>query len=76
MKKIIRVEDLCCKRCAERVAQKLELTEGVRAARGNYKKNVILVEHDERVTDEMMKEIVEQAGFKVLIVELRKGMFY
>lgn len=76
MKKIIKVEDLCCKRCATRAAEKLELADGIRAARGDYKKNVILVEHDDRITDREMCEIVEQAGFKVLSVEIRKGLFY
>ena len=76
MKKIIRVEDLCCKRCAVRAANKLELTDGVHAARGDYKKNVILVEHDERVTDLQLREVVEREGFKVTSVEIRKGLFY
>lgn len=76
MKKIIRVEDLCCKRCAKRAAEKLELSDGVRAARGDYRKNVILVEHDERIDENKLCEIVEQAGFKVLSVEVRKGLFY
>lgn len=76
MKKIIRVEDLCCKRCANRAAEKLELSDGVRAARGDYRKNVILVEHDERIDENKLCEIVEQAGFKVLSVEVRKGLFY
>lgn len=76
MKKVIRVEDLCCKKCAERAANKLELLEGVKAARSNLRKNVVLVEHDETVTDDMLKTAVENAGFKVLTVEVRKGLFY
>ncbi len=76
MKKIIRIEDLCCKRCAVRAANKLELLDGVLSAKGNYRKNVILVQHDSRVTDEMLKETVEKESFVVLSVEERKGLFY
>ena len=76
MKKIIRVEDLCCKRCAVRAANKLKLLDGVLAAKGNYRKNVLLVEHDNRVTDQMLKEAVEKEAFVVLSIEERKGIFY
>lgn len=76
MKKIIRVEDLCCKRCAQRVAGKVELLPGVLSAKENYRKNVILVQAEERVTDEELQASVEGEGFKVLSVEVRKGIFY
>lgn len=76
MKKIIRVEDLCCKRCAVRAANKLELMEGVLAAKGDYKKNVLLVSVESSVTDEMLRDAVEKEGFVVLAIEERKGLFY
>ena len=76
MKKVIRVEDLCCKRCAVRAANKLELLDGVLSAKGNYRKNVILVQHDSRITEEALKETVENESFVVLSVEERKGLFY
>lgn len=76
MKSVIRVEDLCCGKCAERAANKLELLDGVIAAKGNFHKNVILVETNGSVTDETLKETVEKAGFIVLSVEKRKGLFY
>lgn len=76
MKKIVRVEDLCCKRCAQRVAGKVQLLSGVISAKENYRKNVILVQAEERVTDEELRSVVEGEGFKVLSVEIRKGIFY
>ncbi len=76
MKKIIRVEDLCCKRCAERAAGKVELLSGVISAKENYRKNAILVQAEARVTDEELRSAVEAEGFKVLSVEIRKGIFY
>lgn len=76
MKKIIRVEDLCCKKCAGRAARKLEMVDGITAARGDYKKNVILVQTDAFVPDEILRETVEKAGFAVVSIEERKGLFY
>ena len=76
MKKIIRVEDLCCKRCAVRTANKLELLDGVFSAKGDYRKNVLLASVGASVTDEMLRDAVEKEGFVVLSVEERKGLFY
>ncbi len=76
MKKIIRVEDLCCKRCAVRAANKLTLLDGVLAAKGDYRKNVLLVSVTSDVTDDMLRTAVEKEGFVVLAVEERKGLFY
>ncbi len=76
MKKIIRIEDLCCQRCAVRTANKLTLIDGVLKAKGDYKKGVILVEIDNRITDEMLKTALENEGMKVTSIEIRKGLFY
>lgn len=76
MNRIIRVEALCCKRCADRVAGKVELLDGVQSAKGNSRKNVILVSGDCSVTDERLRSVVEGEGFKVLSIEPRKGLFY
>ncbi len=44
MKRVIEVEDLCCKRCAERAEKKLLLLDGVSGAKANFKRNIIFVE--------------------------------
>jgi copper chaperone CopZ len=76
MKKIIRVESLCCKTCAKHAENQLKMLDGVFAARSDFRKNVLLVEHDARITDEMLRKTTEEAGFTVLSVEVRKGLFY
>jgi copper chaperone CopZ len=76
MKKIIRVESLCCKACAKHAENKLKMLDGVFAAKSNLRKNVLLIEHDARVTDQMLQKTTEEAGFTVLSVEVRKGLFY
>ena len=73
MKKVIEVEDMCCKKCAERAEKKLLLLSGVSGAKANFKKGVILVEST--LSDEELAACVEDAGFKVKEVRPRKGIF-
>ena len=75
MKKTIKVNDLCCQRCADQMAVKLALIEGVRGAKANYKKGLVFVDVDESVTDERLKAVFEGTGMEVLSIELRKGIF-
>ena len=75
MKKTIKVNDLCCQRCADQMATKIALIDGVRAAKASYKKNVIFVDVNESVTDEMLKEVFKETGMEVLSIEKRKGIF-
>ena len=75
MKKTIKVNDLCCQRCADQMAVKLALLDGVRAAKANYKKGLIFVDIAESVTDETLKSVFEGTGMEVLSIEKRKGIF-
>ena len=73
MKRVIETEGMCCKKCAERVEKKLLLQEGVSGARANYKKGTILVETT--LSDGELIKIVTEAGFTVVKVRERKGIF-
>lgn len=73
MKKIIEVKDLCCKRCAERAEKKLRLLDGVTGARANVRKGVVFVESS--LPDGALAECLELAGFTVLAVRPRRGIF-
>ena len=75
MKKTIKVDDLCCQRCADQMAVKIALIDGVRAAKGNYKKGLIFIDANENVTDEQIKSVFEGTGMNVLSIEKRKGIF-
>ena len=44
MKRVIEVEDLCCKRCAERAEKKLLMLDGVRGAKPNFKRKIVFVD--------------------------------
>ena len=73
MKKVIEVEEMCCKRCAERAEKKLLLLDGVSGAKANFKKGVIFVESD--LPDEALSACVSEAGFPVKSIRPRKGIF-
>lgn len=75
MKKTITVEDLCCQRCADQMAVKIALIDGVHAAKGNYKKGLIFIEADASVTDAEIMAVFEDTGMKVLSIAPRKGIF-
>ncbi len=75
MKKVIYVDDLCCQRCAEQMAVKLMLLDGVDKAKSDYKKNRIFIEVKESVTEEALRSVFKDTGMEVLSVELRKGIF-
>ena len=75
MKKTIKVNDLCCQRCADQMAIKIALIDGVRAAKASYKKNIIFVDVNESVTDEALKAVFDDTGMEVLAIEKRKGIF-
>ena len=75
MKKTIKVNDLCCQRCADQMAVKIALIEGVRAAKANYKKGLVFVDAEESVTNEALKAVFEGTGMEVLSIEVRKGIF-
>ena len=73
MKRVIEVDGMCCKRCAERAEKKLLLLDGVTGARANFKKGVILVEST--LKDEELDACVTDAGFAVKEIRVRKGLF-
>lgn len=73
MKKVIEVDGMCCKRCAERAEKKLLLLDGVKGAKANFKKGIIFVESE--LNDDALKDCVTDAGFTVKEIRIRKGIF-
>ena len=69
MKKVIEVEGMCCKRCAERIEKKLLLL----GAKANFKKGIVFVESD--LSDDALSACVTEAGFTVREIRARKGIF-
>ena len=75
MKKVIKVNDLCCAACAKQMAVRLSLIDGVRAAKANFKKNIIFVDVAESVSDEALRSVFKDTDMQVLSIEKRKGIF-
>lgn len=75
MKKVIKVKDLCCALCCERLSEALELKDGVLKASADRKKNAVFVETLSSMSDEFLRAAVEKEGFEVLSVERRRGLF-
>lgn len=75
MKKIVTVTDLCCERCARRLADSLKVNENIINAKADYKKNRLFVEVPSSLTDEVLREIVRKEGYEVVSVSVRKGLF-
>lgn len=73
MKRVIEVDGMCCKRCAERAEKKLLLLDGVTGAKANYKKAIIFVETE--IEDTVLEECLNAAGFSVRNIRARKGIF-
>ena len=73
MKRVIEVEGMCCKRCAERAEKKLLLLDGVSGAKANFKKGIIFVET--QLPDEALAACVSEAGFSVKEIRARRGIF-
>lgn len=73
MKRVIEVENLCCKRCAERAEKKLLLLDGVSGAKANFRRGIIFVETE--LPDEALFACVTEAGFTVKEIRERKGIF-
>lgn len=75
MKKVVYVNDLCCQRCADQMAVKLALVDGVDKAKADFKKNRIFIEVKENVLDESLRAVFDGTGMEVLSIEIRKGIF-
>ncbi len=75
MKKVIYVNDLCCQRCADQMAVKLALLDGVLKAKADYKKNKIFIEVKEDTAEESLRKVFEGTGMEVLSIDIRKGIF-
>ncbi|MDE7163770.1 MAG: heavy metal translocating P-type ATPase [Clostridia bacterium] len=65
MKKLITVEGMCCDHCAARVEKALSAVSGVVSADVKLKKNLAVVRSREEISDEEIKKVIEDAGYKV-----------
>ncbi len=69
MKKLVSIEGMCCDHCAARVEKALSAVGGVVSADVKLKKNLAVIRSREEVSDEEIKRVVEEAGYKVTAIE-------
>lgn len=74
MKKIIEIKGMSCEHCQNRVEKALNAVEGVEA-KVELKKNRAVVNLNQDVNDEKLKAVVEEAGYQVISITEKKGLF-
>lgn len=74
MKKIIQLEGLNCGHCVAKATKVLNAIDGV-AADVNLKTQQATVKLSKDVVDQVLIDAIEQAGYKVISVAEKKGLF-
>ena len=68
MEKTIEIEGMMCANCVKHVTKALNALEGVKAEVSLEKKNAVVIFENE-VSDEKLKEAVEEEGYKVISIK-------
>lgn len=68
-RRIIRIDGMHCQNCAERVRRAIEAVDGV-SVRVDLKSGIASVDMDRNVEDHRLKKAVEEAGYKVVSIEM------
>lgn len=74
MKKIIKVNGMSCAHCQGKVEKALNSIAGVEA-KVNLDKKIATVKLNEAVSDEVLSKAITDAGFSVVGIEEKKGLF-
>ncbi|QHQ62631.1 heavy metal transporter [Anaerocolumna sedimenticola] len=74
MKKIIKIEGMTCSHCQARVEKALNSITGV-DAKVDLKKKAAVVSLDSDISDSVFKDAVSEAGYEVVSIEEKKGLF-
>jgi copper chaperone CopZ len=74
MKKIIEINGMSCGHCQARVEKALNAIEGI-DAKVDLKKKRAVVSLAKEVDDQTLKNAVMNAGYEVVKVEEKKGLF-
>lgn len=74
MKKVIHLEGMTCGHCRDRVETALNDITGVKAKVDLVKKQAVVSSRGE-VSDEILRQTVEDAGYRAISIEEKKGFF-
>jgi Cu+-exporting ATPase len=67
MKKLLKVEGMMCNHCKSHVEKALNSLEGV-TGQANLEDGTALVSSRQEVSDELLKQVIEDAGYKVISI--------
>jgi len=74
MKKIMEINGMSCGHCQARVEKALNAIDGVEA-KVELNKNRAIVTLKKEVEDQILKEAVTEAGYEVVTISEKKGLF-
>ncbi|BCJ95630.1 hypothetical protein acsn021_31990 [Anaerocolumna cellulosilytica] len=74
MKKIIKIEGMSCGHCQAKVEKVLNALDGVEA-KVDLKKKAATVNLHSEVSDTILRDVVTEAGYEVVSIEEKKGLF-
>lgn len=74
MKKIIKIEGMSCGHCQAKVEKLLSAMDGVEA-KVDLKKKCATVKLSKDVNDSIFKDAITEAGYEVISIEQKKGLF-
>ena len=66
MEKVLKIEGMMCMHCEAHVKKALEALEGVESVVASHEKGTAVITLSAEVSDEILKQTVENEGYKVL----------
>ena len=66
MERVLKIEGMSCKHCVNAVKNALNAIDGVNSAEVDLEKKTAIVEASDKVTDDMLREAVEEEGYTVV----------
>lgn len=74
MKKIIKINGMTCGHCQGKVEKALSSIDGIEA-KVDLKKKAATVNLKTHIDDKVLKDAIEEAGFEVVSITEKKGLF-
>lgn len=71
--KIVKVEGMHCPRCQARIENAVSKLENVKSVKTDLKKQEVKVKGE--VTSDLLKGAIEEAGYTVIDITEKKGLF-
>lgn len=74
MKKIVEIKGMTCEHCQARVDKALNEIEGI-DAKVNLKKNNATLTYSKDIDDQVIKDVIDEAGYEVTSIKEKKRLF-